>query len=132
MCGSHFPLAVSVGQAEKLLDRGLHPVRVAEGFEKACEIAVKHLETIADTVSFSRENVEPLYDTAMTTLSSKIINIHKSKMARIAVDAVLAVADLERKDVNFDMIKVEGKPGGRLEVRTYCTCRYKVPCLVFR
>jgi glutaredoxin-related protein len=27
-------------------------------------------------------------------------------MARIAVDAVLAVADLERKDVNFDMIKV--------------------------
>jgi T-complex protein 1 subunit epsilon len=36
-------------------------------------------------------------------------------MSRIAVDAVLAVADLERKDVNFDMIKVEGKPGGRLE-----------------
>lgn len=59
---------------------------------------------------------QPLYDTAMTTLSSKIINMHKSKMAKIAVDAVLAVADLERKDVNFDMIKVEGKPGGRLEV----------------
>lgn len=59
---------------------------------------------------------QPLYDTAMTTLSSKIINIHKSKMAKIAVDAVLSVADLERKDVNFDMIKVEGKPGGRLEV----------------
>lgn len=102
-------------QAEKLLDRGLHPVRVAEGFEKACQLAVAHLGTIADTVSFSRENVEPLYDTAMTTLSSKIVNIHKSKMARIAVDAVLSVADLERKDVNFDMIKVEGKPGGRLE-----------------
>jgi hypothetical protein len=29
-------------------------------------------------------------------------------MAQIAVDAVLAVADLERKDVNFDLIKVEG------------------------
>lgn len=55
----------------------------------------------------------------MTTLSSKIINIHKTKMARIAVDAVLAVADLKRKDVNFDMIKVEGKPGGRLEVSGY-------------
>jgi len=52
----------------------------------------------------------------MTTLSSKIINIHKAKMAKIAVDAVLAVADLSRRDVNFDMIKVEGKPGGRLEV----------------
>ena len=36
-------------------------------------------------------------------------------MAKIAVDAVLSVADLDRKDVNFDMIKMEGKPGGRLE-----------------
>ena len=36
-------------------------------------------------------------------------------MATIAVEAVLAVADLERKDVNFDLIKIEGKVGGRLE-----------------
>ena len=36
-------------------------------------------------------------------------------MAQIAVDAVLSVADLDRHDVNFDMIKLEGKPGGRLE-----------------
>lgn len=42
----------------------------------------------------------------MTTLSSKIINKHKRKMANIAVDAVLSVADLDRKDVNFDLIKV--------------------------
>ena len=28
---------------------------------------------------------------------------------------VLSVADLERKDVNFDLIKVEGKVGGKLE-----------------
>ena len=32
-------------------------------------------------------------------------------MAEIAVDAVLAVADVERKDVNFELIKVEGKVG---------------------
>ncbi|CAN0331350.1 unnamed protein product, partial [Hapterophycus canaliculatus] len=50
----------------------------------------------------------------MTTLSSKIINVHKKKMAKIAVDAVMAVANLERNDVNFDMIKVDGKPGGEL------------------
>lgn len=41
----------------------------------------------------------------MTTLSSKIINVHKQQMAQIAVDAVMAVANLERNDVNFDMIK---------------------------
>jgi T-complex protein 1 subunit epsilon len=51
----------------------------------------------------------------MTTLSSKIINEEKRRMAEIAVHAVLGVADLERKDVNFDMIRLEGKPGGSLE-----------------
>lgn len=102
-------------QAEKLLDRGLHPVRISEGFEQAAEVALKHLNSISDTVVFSKENTTPLVDTAMTTLSSKIINVYKRKMAQIAVDAVLSVADIENKDVNFDMIKMEGKPGGRLE-----------------
>ena len=27
----------------------------------------------------------------------------------------MSVADVDRNDVNFDMIKMEGKPGGRLE-----------------
>ena len=31
------------------------------------------------------------------------------------MEAVLAVADLEKKDVNFELIKVEGKVGGKLE-----------------
>lgn len=102
-------------QAEKLLDRGLHPVSIAEGFEKAAEVCISHLATISDTVEFTKADTTPLTDTAMTTLSSKIINVHKRKMAQIAVDAVLSVADLENRDVNFDMIKMEGKVGGRLE-----------------
>ena len=36
-------------------------------------------------------------------------------MAEIAVDAILAVADLDRKDVDFELIKVEGKVGGQME-----------------
>ncbi len=36
-------------------------------------------------------------------------------MAQIAVDAVLSVADIERKDVNFELIKIEGKVGGKME-----------------
>lgn len=102
-------------QAEKLLDKGLHPVRIAEGFELASEVALKNLAAISDRVEFTKDNTVPLVDTAMTTLSSKIINIYKRKMAQIAVDAVLSVADLDNHDVNFDMIKMEGKAGGRLE-----------------
>ena len=36
-------------------------------------------------------------------------------MAEIAVEAVLSVADVERRDVNFELIKVEAKVGGRME-----------------
>ena len=59
-------------QAELLLDRGIHPMRIAQGFEAAAEIAVKKLNEIADTFVFSPDNVEPLVETAMTTLNSKM------------------------------------------------------------
>ena len=39
-------------------------------------------------------------------------------MSEIAVDAILSVADLDRKDVDFELIKVEGKVGGKLEDTT--------------
>ena len=47
----------------------------------------------------------------LSTLSgSKIIN--KCNDHAIAVDAVLALADLEKKDVDFELIKVESQVGG--------------------
>jgi len=102
-------------QAEYLLDKGLHPVRVADGFDAASECVVKHLAEISDVVEWSRDDTKALFDTANTTLGSKIVNRYREQMAKIATDAVLAVADLERKDVNFDLIKMEGKVGGTLE-----------------
>ena len=36
-------------------------------------------------------------------------------MAEIAVNAVFAVLDPIARDVNFELIKIEGKVGGRLE-----------------
>merc|ERR1712100_1017468 len=101
--------------AEKLLDRGIHPIRVADGFEMACEIATKRLREISDEVKFDNSDTSNLLKTCMTTLNSKVVNRHLEQMAKIAVDAVLGVADLERKDVNFELIKVEGKVGGKLE-----------------
>merc|ERR1712054_146167 len=100
-------------KAEALLDRGIHPMRVAEGFDRAAQIAVEHLGEIADT--FEYNDRESLVKVAMTTLGSKIVNRAHRPMAEIAVDAVLAVADLERHDVNLDLIKMDGKVGGRLE-----------------
>jgi T-complex protein 1 subunit epsilon len=102
-------------QAEQLLDRGIHPIRIADGYEMAARIALKHLDGISEDFPTSKDNIEPLIRTAMTTLGSKIINRCQRKMAEIAVEAVLSVADLNRKDVDFELIKVTGKVGGKLE-----------------
>lgn len=47
-------------------------------------------------------------------LSFSINRCHR-QMAEIAVNAILTVADMERKDVDFELIKMEGKVGGKLE-----------------
>uniref|UniRef100_A0A6G1SGY4 T-complex protein 1 subunit epsilon n=1 Tax=Aceria tosichella TaxID=561515 RepID=A0A6G1SGY4_9ACAR len=101
-------------QAETLLDRGLHPIRIADGFEMAAQFAINHLETICDSFTITGEK-EPLIKTAMTALGSKIVSRCLKQFAEIAVDAVLSVADLERKDVDFELIKIETKTGGQLE-----------------
>lgn len=59
-------------QAQKLLERGIHPIRIAEGYEMASRIAFEHLERIANKFEYSATNVEPLIQTCMTTLSSKM------------------------------------------------------------
>ncbi|KAM3382308.1 hypothetical protein P3S68_007882 [Capsicum galapagoense] len=65
----------------------------------------------------------------MTNLSSNIVNRCKRSMVEIAIKAVLAVADLERKDINLDLIKVEGKMPKQIQHAniTILTCPFKPP-----
>merc|ERR1711881_626209 len=91
LCGS------LLEQAEGLLDKGIHPIRIADGFELAAQCAVRNLEKIADEFKVDPANTDNLVKMAMTTLGSKIINKCHRQMAEIAVNAVLSVADIERK-----------------------------------
>jgi len=70
---------------------------------------------ISDFVSFSKDDTENLKKAAKTALGSKIVSKAHDLFTQIAVDAVLSVADLGRKDVDFELIKVDGKVGGSLE-----------------
>ncbi len=70
---------------------------------------------ISDTIEFSKDEKANLLKVARTSLGSKIVSKAHDQFANIAVDAVLSVADLERKDVDFELIKVDGKVGGALE-----------------
>lgn len=102
-------------QAADLIDKGIHPIRIADGYDQACEVAVAELDEISDTIEFSKEETSNLFKVAKTSLGSKIVSKAHDQFAQIAVDAVLSVADLERKDVDFELIKVDGKVGGSLE-----------------
>ncbi|XP_026742117.1 T-complex protein 1 subunit epsilon [Trichoplusia ni] len=102
-------------QASILLDKGIHPIRVADGFEMAAATALAHLDSISEAFPVNKDTREHLIKVAMTTLGSKVVVKCHRQMAEIAVDAILSVADLEKRDVNFELIKVEGKVGGRME-----------------
>ena len=98
-------------QAIILLEKGIHPLKIASGFEKAADMINDHLESIAEAKSVNRE----LYlKVARTSLGSKVVSQHKNKLSEIAVDAIFSVADFERKDVNFDLIKIVGRTGGSI------------------
>jgi T-complex protein 1 subunit epsilon len=102
-------------QAMHLLEKGIHPLKIASGFDKACDMASTRLEEIARPVNIWENEHENLVRTAMTSLGSKIVSKCKRKLAEIAVKAVLSVADLERRDVNFELIKITTKTGGCIE-----------------
>lgn len=102
-------------QAQKLLEKGIHPLKIADGFDKACDIAVKKVDEIQEEISITKNDHEFLRKCAKTALGSKVVSKCQELYADIAVRSVLQVADIERRDVNFDLIKVIAKAGGSLE-----------------
>lgn len=62
-------------QAEELIDRGIHPIRIADGFDQACKLAVETLDNIADTFEFSKDNTLNLFKAAKTSLGSKMYTL---------------------------------------------------------
>ena len=65
-------------QAADLIDKGIHPIRIADGYDEACEVAVAELDRISDKVQFSRENTSNLFEVAKTSLGSKMCGLPAS------------------------------------------------------
>ncbi|KAJ9049830.1 T-complex protein 1 subunit epsilon [Entomophthora muscae] len=84
------------------------------GLKELVRLPLTTLIQFQTRLNFSLDNTSNLLKTAKTCLGSKIVSKCHDQFAQIAVDAVLSVADLERKDVDFELIKVEGKVGGSM------------------
>ncbi|MEM2141074.1 thermosome subunit alpha [Nitrososphaera sp.] len=106
-----------VAKAEELLDIGISPATIADGYQKGLEIAIDRLGRIAIPCEPSdRQVMEKL---AATCLGSKAISscAEAGDISRIIVDAALAVADFGAGRVEVDDVKIEQKTGSVSDTR---------------
>jgi len=100
-----------LGEAEKLLNKNVHPTVIIEGYRKAAGKALETLEKIA--IPVKPTDKESLKKVAMTSMASKLVSENREQLAEIAVEAILHVAQKVGDEYRADLddIMVEKKPG---------------------
>ena len=108
-------------EAEKLVDKKIHPQTIIEGYRIASQAALAALEKTAvdnskDVGAFKRD----LQAIARTTLSSKVLSQDRNQFAELACDAVLRL----RGSVDLNHIQVIKKAGGKLSDSYLDECQH--------
>ncbi|TFG99107.1 thermosome subunit [Candidatus Thorarchaeota archaeon] len=101
-------------RAQELLEMKIHPTILVAGYQKAAEEATKILNSIS--VSMEGMDKKTLTKIATTSMNSKSISGAKDHFAKIAVDAILQVAEKTNSGTkaDIDMIEVIKKQGKSL------------------
>ena len=102
-------------RAQDLLEKKIHPTILVGGYQKAAEEATKILKDMA--ISMEGMDKKVLTGIASTSMNSKSVVGAKDHFAKIAVDAILQIAE-KRPDgttkADIDMIEVIKKQGKSL------------------
>jgi thermosome len=98
--------------AEELINRDVHPTVIVDGYQRAAEKALEHLDKIA--IQVPPTDKKWLQKIARTSMASKLVSGDATQLSQIAVDALLAIAEQtgDKYKVDLDNVKVEKKPGG--------------------
>ncbi|TMI06843.1 thermosome subunit [Candidatus Bathyarchaeota archaeon] len=101
-------------KAEELIDQGIHPTVIVDGYRQASNRALEVLDEIA--IKIDATDKSTLRRVAEVSLASKILAEDKEAMAELAVNAILQVAEKtpDGYKVDIDDVKVEKKPGESL------------------
>jgi thermosome len=104
-----------LAKAESLLDQNIHPTVIIEGYKKASDKAQEVLDKIAIPVNISDDKT--LREVAITSLSSKGINVADDHFSKLIVDAVKQVVEkIDGKlKADIDLIKIVKKHGKSLD-----------------
>lgn len=98
-----------LNQAKILIEKGMHPIKISEGFNLALSLAELHLLKISEEVV---DMNSCLLKAAKTSLGSKIVSV--CDFSQMCVEAALAVADLSRKDLDLELINIQSSTGKSL------------------
>jgi thermosome len=101
-------------KAQELIDSNVHPTVITRGYKMAAAKCMEYLDAVS--IPVKPDDRETLQTIAETAMSSKGVTGSREKLAKIAVDAVLAVAQKTDKGykVDKDDIQLVKKQGGSI------------------
>ncbi|MEM1667957.1 MAG: thermosome subunit beta [Thermofilaceae archaeon] len=101
-----------IKEAEKLLEKNIHPTVIVAGYKKALEKASEVLRRIAVKVDINDD--ETLKKVAMTSMRGKAVAAFRDYLAEIAVKAVKQIAEKRDEKIvaDIDHIQLIKKKGG--------------------
>jgi thermosome len=104
-----------LGYGEELIEKGVHPMVVVNGYGRAASKAQRILNEIA--MSVEPEDRATLVKIARTSMASKIVSNDSTALGVLVVEALLQIVERTTDgayEVNLDNLKVEKKTGGSL------------------
>ncbi|NAZ29186.1 MAG: thermosome subunit [Caldivirga sp.] len=101
-------------EAEKLIEKNIHPTVIISGFKKGLDAAIQYLSKIA--IPVDRDNIDVLKKVAATSMHGKISETVKDQFAELAARAVSMIKE-QRGDkwiADLDNVQLVKKHGGSL------------------
>ena len=96
-------------KTEELLDMGISPATIIDGYTRSMEIALEALNDLSQACDNRDRDV--MLKLATTCLQSKLLSYGDDHIAKLVVDAVSTIADFSNNAIEPDDIKIEEKPG---------------------
>jgi len=105
-------------KASELLDMGISPAIIEEGYLKGLEISLKTLKIISkSSKNTDREIMENLARTCLRSKAISFFTNDENIVAKLVVDAFYTIADFTNNHVEIDDIKIEEKPGNTSNIQ---------------
>ena len=96
-------------KTEELLDMGISPATIIDGYTRSMEIALEALNDLSQTCDNRDRDV--MLKLATTCLQSKLLSYGDGHIGKLVVDAVSTIADFSNNAIEPNDIKIEEKPG---------------------